>query len=212
MLTPATYNGGDLKCVSPPAATAGLRKLVVAHNAQQYATPPLDFEYYDFAPVAADGAPGLALSPTTGATGGGTTVTLTEAVLTSTDACMYADDGVCDEPWTCAANTDCTDCTAAEGTTCGVRAGTDRRCRFGSCDGTDCTVAATVVATKSGSLSASGLICESPAAPDGVAIEAVEVTLNGQQYSRATATLRTLRRPRSRRSSRRAGRWRAARS
>ena len=187
MLTPATYDGGDLKCVSPPAAAAGLRKLVVAHNAQQYATPPLDFEYYDFAPVAADGAPGLALSPTTGATGGGTTVTLTEAVLTSTDACMYADDGVCDEPWTCAANTDCTDCTAAEGTTCGVRAGTDRRCRFGSCDGTDCTVAATVVATKSGSLSASELICESPAAPDGVAVEAVEVTLNGQQYSRAAA-------------------------
>ena len=38
----------------------------------------------------------------------------------------------CDEPWLCAAGTDCSDCSVAAGTNCSLAAGTDRRCRFGA--------------------------------------------------------------------------------
>ena len=44
--------------VVPSAAVQSVQSVLAAHVQGSSHTPPLDFEYYDFAPVAADGAPG----------------------------------------------------------------------------------------------------------------------------------------------------------
>ena len=88
----------------------------------------------------------------------------------------------CDEPWVCAAGTDCSDCSVAAGTNCSLAAGTDRRCRFGVRP-LAATVAAEAVAATGFGLA---LVCVSPAAPSAggsAGAEPLEVTLNGQQYS-----------------------------
>ena len=102
--------------------------LRVAHNAQQYAPSPLPFELYHT-------LPSYLLSPNTGPLSGGTRINITADTSLDPpprdDSCSYyADDGACDEPWICAAGTDCTDCAFHSGTQCGFRPGTDRRCRF----------------------------------------------------------------------------------
>ena len=204
LISLASYNetDGTVNCTLPSSPTQGKVMLRVAHNAQQYAPSPLPFELYHT-------LPSYLLSPNTGPLSGGTRINITADTSLDPpprdDSCSYyADDGACDEPWICAAGTDCTDCAFHSGTQCGFRPGTDRRCRFEPVVDEDETgdigsgsgevgsgddfaspppplITATVAATVDHGL---GLICESPPYINSTAATYdVRVTLNGQQYT-----------------------------
>ena len=190
LISLASFNETDgfVYCPLPRSPAQGRVSLRVAHNAQQYAPSPLDFDLYK--PVQH-----FLLSPNSGPAEGGTRVNISAnslAILAPLDdSCVfYAVDGVCDEPWVCAAGTDCTDCAELNGTRCGLRPGSDRRCRFrppsgGSADLLAASVAASVYGDE--------LLCASPAVVPTMyanrsAVYAVHVSLNGQQYTSFATT------------------------
>ena len=173
LVVPAEMQGGAVLCNTTEVVHGGAVALRIAHNGQQFSASSVSYEFYS-------PPHGLAHSPTSGPTAGGTVVALREEPMPRTDSCMYADDGVCDEPWVCHVNTDCSDCSKAAGTNCSLAAGSDRRCRFGTLP-----LAATVAAE---TLSVGGiaLACVSPVTPaagQATGEQVLEVSLNGQQYT-----------------------------
>ena len=133
---------------------------------------------------------------------GGTWINVSAAAPSRDDSCeFYANDGICDEPWVCAAGTDCPDCAAHNGTLCGLRPGTDRRCRFATTNSTADGSSSLVSSSVAASVHGSQLLCQSPrrswsphssssssSGGGGAAVlHSVSLSLNGQQYTAATA-------------------------
>ena len=174
----ATYDevAEAVTCVSPAAPAARGLFVRVAPNAQQYAPIGSPFELYAAPPL-------FTLGPESGPELGGTNVTVTPVAGVPDDSCpLYAHDGACDEPWVCSAGTDCSDCSEALGTSCGLRAGSDRRCRFAAPDTAPGQATVIVAASVVGSV----LVCTSPPAnvsSDTGGARQVTVSLNAQQYT-----------------------------